>query len=248
MPVIAERKSFMVFRVPDHHMSAQSGVFASSVLLPGDPLRARMISDTYLADAVLVNETRGLYAYTGYYKGKHISVMGSGMGGSATANIAWVLYNLYDVKTIIRVGTAGGLHDSINVGDIVIGLGSSHNTNHHAKYQLNGTLAALASYDLLERAVSTARTMHLPFYVGNIFCCNHFYLEHPEDRKGFAKHGCLASDQETAVLYMTASASRRKALTIDTISNHVYKVGRVMSAKERQESCRPMIELALEIA
>jgi len=200
----------MAFKVPAFHISAQSGDFADTVLLPGDPLRARMISETYLDDAVMVNETRELYAYTGYYKGKRLSVMGSGMGGSATANTAWALFNLYDVNTIIRVGTAGGLQDSINVGDIVIGQGSSHNTNHHAQYQLNGTLAAIASYDLLERAVSMARAMQLPFHVGNIFCSNQFYLECPEDRKGFARHGCLASDQETAVLYMTASASMKK--------------------------------------
>lgn len=238
----------MELKAPTHHISAQPGEFARTVIFPGDPLRAKMISDTYFEKAQLVNEVRGLLAFTGFYKGKRISVMGSGMGGSSTANIAWTLYNLYGVESIIRVGTAGGLQNWINVGDIVIGQGSSHNTNYHAQYNLPGNLASLASYGLLSKAVKSARAMNLPFHVGDIFCSNQFYLDNPDDRKKFARMGCLASDQETAVLYMTATAAGRKALTIDTISNNVYKDGPSMTAYERQESCKPMIEIALEIA
>lgn len=239
----------MILKAPTHHISAQPGEFAQTVLLPGDPLRAKMIAETYFENAKCINEVRGLLAYTGYYEEKRISVMGSGMGGASAANISWTLFNLYDVEHIIRIGTAGAFQPWLNLYDIIIGQGSSHDTNYHGQYCLNGSLTPLASFDLLELAVAKAKEMELPFYVGDIFCSNQFYYEDPNHHKGFAKMGSLAVDQETAVLYMTAAAASKKAITIDTISDHVWeKEVTVMTAQERQDSCMPMIELALSMA
>jgi len=238
----------MSLKAPTHHISAQVGDFAKTVLFPGDPLRAKMIGETYLQDSECINQVRGLYAYTGYYNGQRVSVMGGGMGGSSTANITWTLFNLYDVDSIIRIGTAGAFQPWLSLFDIIIGQGSSHDTNYHAQYKLNGTLTTLGSFDLLEKTVAKAREMNLNFHVGDIFCSNQFYYEDPDHLKGFARMGCLGVDQETAVLYMTAAAAGKKALTIDTISDHVWGDKAKLSAEERQESCKPMIELALAVA
>lgn len=238
----------MALTAPTHHIAAQPGEFAKTVLLPGDPLRAKFIGENYLEDAKCINEIRGMYAYTGFYKGKRVSVMGGGMGGSSTANIVWTLYHLYDVQSVIRIGTAGGFQPYLELHDILIAQGSCHDTNYHAQYRLNGTFAPIASYDLLEKAVAQAKKMDLRYHVGNLLTSNSFYSESPDDKKEFAAMGCLGVDQETAVLYMTAAHAGRKALTIDTVSDHLWKDGKDMTAQERQDKCRPMMELALEIA
>jgi len=238
----------MAIKAPTHHIAALPGEFAKTVLMPGDPMRAKFIAENYLEDYKLINEIRCMYAYTGFYKGKRVSVMGGGMGGASTANHVWELYHLYDVETIIRVGTAGGFQPWLELYDIIIALCSCHDTSYHEQYKLGGTFAPLATFALVEKAVAKARDMGVSFHVGNLFTSNAFYSESPEDKKKFAQMGCLGVDQETAVLYMTAASAGKKALAIDTVSDHLWKESRDMTAQERQDNCRPMLEIALEIA
>jgi len=237
-------------KVPTHHITAEPGKFAKTVLMPGDPLRAKMIADTYFEDAVCVNETRGMLAYTGYYKGKRLSVMGSGMGTSSIANHAYTLYHGYEVDTIIRLGTCGGFQDYLELWDVIIAQASCYEPSYDAQYHFNGTFAPIADFGLLERAVTEASRQGVPFHVGNFLTTTAFYHANQDDKRIFAEMGCLGSDQEAATLYMTAAHAGRKALVIDTVVGHVWRVDdtRKLTALERQEACRPMVEIALEIA
>ncbi len=228
------------------HINLLSDVgFAKTVLMPGDPKRAEFIALNFLEDAVKVNEVRGINGFTGYYKGEKVSVMASGMGIPSIGIYSYELYSFYGVESIIRVGSAGAIKKEIPLRDIVIGMGACTNSNFASQYNLGGSFAPIADYDLLECTVKNARDMNLPYRVGNILSSDVFYDDSKTANDGWVKMGVLAVEMEAAGLYMNAARLGKRALAICTISdNLVTKEG--LSADERQTSFRDMITLALE--
>lgn len=229
------------------HNEAKLGDIAKTVLLPGDPLRAKFIADNYMEDVVCFNTVRNMLGFTGTYKGKRISVMGSGMGMPSMGIYSYELYTMYEVENIIRIGSAGGLSDDVKVHDIVIGMGASTNSNYASQYKLPGTLAPLADFGLLRRAVETAEREGIKVVVGNMLSSDTFYTDSASDNDLWKKMNILAVEMESAALYMNAARLGKKALAIFTISDHLY-TGESLSAKERQESFNDMMKIALEMA
>lgn len=229
------------------HNDAKLGDIAKTVLLPGDPLRAKFIADNYMEDVVCFNTVRNMLGFTGTYKGKRISVMGSGMGMPSMGIYSYELYTMYEVDNIIRIGSAGGLSDDVKVHDIVIGMGASTNSNYASQYKLPGTLAPLADFGLLRRAVEVAEREGIKVVVGNMLSSDTFYTDSAGDNDLWKKMNVLAVEMESAALYMNAARLGKKALAIFTISDHLY-TGESLSAKERQESFNDMMKIALEMA
>ena len=232
-------------KTPTPHISCNKGDFAPTVLMPGDPLRAKFIAETFLADAKLVNNVRGIHGYTGTYKGKAVSVMASGMGMPSMGIYSYELFNFYDVENIIRIGTAGAIDKDLHVKDIVIGMGACTNSAYAAQYNLPGTYAPIASFELLEKAVNQARKMKLNVKVGNVFTADIFYDDSPALIK-WQKMNVLAVEMEAAALYMNAARAGKNALCIVTISDCPF-TGEAASSDERQTSFTQMMELALAI-
>lgn len=232
--------------IPTPHITAQPGDFAETVLMPGDPLRAKFIAETFLDDAVLVNNVRGIHGYTGFYKGKRVSVMASGMGIPSIGIYSYELYNFYGVENIIRIGSAGAIDDSMELKDIAIGMGACTNSNYVDQYGLPGQFAPIADFDLLRKAVEKAEELNLNFKVGNIYSSDTFYDDQLR-LKEWQRMGVLAVEMEAAGLYMNALRAGKKALAICTISDKPF-TGEACSAEERQLSFTQMMELALEIA
>ncbi len=236
----------MMSNTPTPHISAKTGDFAQTVLMPGDPLRAKFIAETFFEDAVLVNNTRGVQGYTGNYKGKRVSVMASGMGMPSIGIYSHELFNFYDVKNIIRIGTAGVIRPDLKVRDIVIGQGACTNSNFGAQFGLPGTFAPICSYELLVKAVEAAKKIGVNPVVGNLYSSDTFY----DDSMGLSKWqkmGVLAVEMEAAALYMNAARTGKNALAICTISDNPF-TGEETTAQERQVSFTKMMEIALEIA
>lgn len=231
---------------PTLHNAARLGDIAATVLMPGDPLRAKFIAESFLADAKLVSDVRGIYAYTGGYKGKRVSVMASGMGASSMGIYSHELFEFYEVESIIRVGSAGGLHPSLKLGDVVIGLASSTDTGYAAQFDLPGVFAPSADFGLVERAVSYARANNISAVVGRLFSGEAFYYDDARLRR-WAAMGVLAVEMESAALYMNAARSGKKAVALCTISDMVF-TGEGCTTLERQESFSDMITMALEMA
>ena len=232
--------------IPTPHITAKQGDFAETVLMPGDPLRAKFIAETFLENAELVNNVRGIHGYTGYYNGKRVSVMASGMGMPSIGIYSYELYNFYDVKNIIRIGSAGAIHPDLKIMDIAIGMGACTNSNYVTQYGLPGNLAPIASFELLRKAVDTAEDMGLSFKVGNLYSSDTFYDD--MSRLGeWQRMGVLAVEMEAAALYMNAMRAGKNALAICTISDCPF-TGEASSAEERQNSFTQMMKLALEIA
>lgn len=232
--------------VPTPHISAKKGDFAQTVLMPGDPLRAKYIAEHYLDNAVLVNNVRGVQGYTGYYKGKRVSVMASGMGIPSIGIYSYELYNFYDVENIIRIGSAGAIHPELKVRNLVFGQGACTNSNYASQFGMPGTLAPICSYELLEKAVTKAKELGYIYKVGNLLSSDTFY----DDGAGSAvwgKMGVLAVEMESAALYLNAALANKKALCICTISDHLL-TGEALDSDERQNSFNEMMILALEIA
>jgi len=232
--------------IPTPHISAKKEDFAETVLMPGDPLRAKFIAENFLEDAVLVNNVRGVQGYTGYYKGKRVSVMASGMGMPSIGIYSYELYNFYDVKNIIRIGSAGAINADLKLRDIVIAQGACTNSNYAHQYGLPGTFAPIASYELLEKAVNCAKEKNFRYKVGNILSSDPFYDDGPGG-KAWTKMGVLAVEMEAAALYMNAARAGKNALCICTISDHLL-TGEELDSEARQTSFRQMMELALTIA
>ena len=222
-----------------------TGEFAKTVLMPGDPLRAKFIAENFLEDATLVNNVRGIQGYTGKYKGVPVSVMASGMGIPSISIYSYELFSFFGVENIIRVGSAGGMQPDIKIRDIVIGMGACTNSNFASQYGLNGTFAPIASYSLLEKAVCKAKEMKLNCHVGNLLSSDTFYSD--EGSEEWQKMGVMAVEMEAAGLYMNASRLNKNALAICTISDHLL-TGEETSAEERQSTFNDMITLALEVA
>ena len=222
-----------------------NGEFAKTVLMPGDPLRAKFIAENFLDDAKLVNNVRGIQGYTGKYKGVPVSVMASGMGIPSISIYSYELFSFFGVENIIRVGSAGGMQPDVKIRDIVIGMGACTNSNFASQYGLNGTFAPIATYSLLEKTVSKAKEMNLSYHVGNLLSSDTFYSD--EGSEGWQKMGVMAVEMEAAGLYMNAARLNKNALAICTISDHLL-TGEETSAEERQNTFNDMITLALEVA
>lgn len=233
--------------VPTPHISAQLGDFAETVLMPGDPLRSKFIAENFLEDAVLVNNVRGVQGYTGTYKGKRVSVMASGMGMPAIGIYAHELFNFYDVKNIIRVGTAGGLMPEIKVRDVVIGQAAVTNSNWAAQYGCGDVkVPAVASFDLLKKAEAAAKEIGVNPNIGLIFSSDVFY-DTTTDYDKLRDMGVMATEMESAALYMEAMRAGKNALCICTISDHLV-TGEVTTPEERQNTFTTMMKIALEAA
>ena len=238
---------------PTPHIKATPEDFGKTVLMPGDPLRAKYIADNFLEDAKLVNNVRGVQGHTGYYKGVKVSVMASGMGMPAIGIYSHELYNAFGVENIIRVGSAGSIQEHIKLYDLVIGQGACTDSNWAAQFHLPGTFAPIASYDLLSAAVEASKECGAVYHVGNISSSDCFYGDHvgvPEGLDsvyGLKKMGVLALEMEAAALYMNAARYGKRALCICTISDHVL-TGAETTPEERQNSFTKMMEVALEVA
>ncbi len=229
------------------HIMAKKGDFAKTVLMPGDPLRARFIAENFLENAVLVNDVRGIYGYTGYYKGKKVSVMASGMGQPSIGIYSYELYNFYDVENIIRVGSCGSFDKDLHVHDIIIAMGACTNGNYASQYRLPGTFCPIADYNLLEKAVNETKLKGVNFKVGNILSSDTFY-DDANSGLEWAKMGVLGVEMESAALYMNAARAGKFALCILTVSDSFIYPEENTTAKERETSFVNMIKIALEIA
>ena len=232
--------------IPTPHINAPAGAFADTVLMPGDPLRSRMIAEKFLENPVLVNNVRGVQGYTGTWHGKRVSVMASGMGCPSIGIYSYELFKFYDVENIIRIGSAGAMNEKVKVRDIVIGMSAYNNSSYTKQLGFEGDNAPCADFDLLEKAVNNARARKLNVHCGPLFTSEAFYGE-GEGTKVLQKLGVLAVEMEAAALYINAALTGKKALAICTISDHLL-TGESLSAEERQNSFLDMIELGLSLA
>ena len=232
--------------IPTPHNSANIDDFAKTVLMPGDPLRAKFIAENFLEDPVLVNGVRGINGYTGMYNGKIVSVMASGMGIPSIGIYSYELFNFYNVENIIRIGSAGAIADEVNLRDIVIGQGACTNSNYASQFNLPGTYAPIASYKLLKQAVDFAQDAGVNYKVGNLFSSDTFY-DDAASLSDWRKMGVLAVEMESAALYMNAARAGKNALCICTISDCPF-TGESCTAEERQNTFTDMMEIALKIA
>lgn len=233
--------------VPTPHISAQKGDFAKTVLMPGDPLRAKFIAETFLEEARLVNNVRGIGGYTGFYQGKRVSVMASGMGMPSMGIYSYELFRFYEVDHIIRIGTAGAIRADIKLRDVVAGMGACTNSSFAQQYQLPGDYAPIASYRMLKTAVDTAKQLGIDLIVGNLYSSDTFYDEREDVLLRWQKMGVLAIEMEAAALYMNAALTGKEALAICTISDCPL-TGESSSSEERQTSFTQMMEIALQTA
>lgn len=232
--------------VPTPHNAAKKGDIAKTVLMPGDPLRAKFIAENYLENPVCFNTVRNMFGYTGTYKGKEISVMGGGMGIPSIGIYSYELFNFYDVDSVIRIGSAGGLSSDIKLRDVVIAMGASTNSNYASQYKLPGTFAPIADFGLLRKAVEVAEEKGIKTVVGNVLSSDTFYDDNKEVNDLWKKMNVLCVEMEAAGLYMNAARAGKKALCILTISDHIY-TGEALPAEDRQTSFRDMMEIALEL-
>ncbi|WP_423185690.1 purine-nucleoside phosphorylase [Alishewanella sp. d11] len=226
------------------HINAPEGAFAETVLMPGDPLRAKHIAETFLEDAVCVNTVRNMFGYTGTYQGKPVSVLGSGMGVPSMSIYATELVKFYGVKNIIRIGSCGALPLDVKVRDVVIGMGASTDSMVNRNRVGGLDFAAIASFNLLEKAVAAARAKAINVKVGNVFTSDLFYNPSETLFDTLEKYGVLAVEMEAAGLYGVAAEYGINALAIFTVSDHI-RTGEALSAELRQTSFNEMVEVAL---
>ena len=236
------------------HINVQNEIgFGKTVLMPGDPLRAKFIAENFFENPVLVNNVRGVNGYTGYYKGVKVSVMASGMGMPAIGIYSHELFNFFGVENMIRVGSAGSIQENINLYDIVIAQGACTDSNFAHQFHLPGTFAPIASYELLSEAVKACEAAGATYHVGNVNSSDVFYGDHAEVPAGLdtlynqKKMGVMALEMEAAALYMNAARYGKRGLCICTISDHVLK-GVETSSEERQNSFTQMMKIALDVA
>ena len=236
------------------HINVQNEIgFGKTVLMPGDPLRAKFIAENFLENPVLVNNVRGVNGYTGYYKGVKVSVMASGMGMPAIGIYSHELFNFFDVENIIRVGSAGAIQENIHLYDIVIGQGACTDSNYAAQFHLPGQFAPIASWDLVREAAAAAEKAGATYHVGNLNSSDVFYGDHvgvPEGLDsvyGLKKMGVMALEMEAAALYMNAARYGKRGLSICTVSDHIL-TGEATTAEERQNAFTTMMTVALDVA
>ena len=232
---------------PTPHIKATPADFAPTVLMPGDPLRAKFVAENFLSNARLVNNVRGIGGYTGTYKGTPVSVMASGMGMPSIGIYSYELYNFFGVESIIRIGSAGGLADDIHLRDVVLGMGACTNSAYQAQYKLNGNFSPIADFGLLRAAVCECEALGVRYKVGNLLSSDIFYHADPDFNQGWYKMGVLAVEMEAAALYMNAAAAGKRALAICTISDHILR-GEALDADARQNTFTDMMQVALNVA
>ena len=234
---------------PTPHINAPAGAFAKTVLLPGDPKRAKLIAEKFLTDAVLVNDVRGVQGYTGYYKGKKVSVMASGMGMPSMGIYSYELFNAYDVENIIRVGSIGAIKDDVNLKDIVIATSASTNSNYGKNFHLDGIISGAASYKLVKKVDEVIEKMGLSSKAkfGQILSSDTFYTDEKENDLKWIKMGVIGVEMEGYSLYLNAARAGKKALCICAVSDNLVSHA-ILSAEDREKSVNDMILLALETA
>ncbi|MEK4427559.1 purine-nucleoside phosphorylase [Solibacillus sp. FSL K6-1523] len=228
------------------HIKPNGAEIAETILLPGDPLRAKFIAENFLENPVLFNEVRGMLGYTGEYKGKKVSVMGTGMGSPSMAIYSWELINIFGVKNLIRIGSCGAMQTDIKLYDIILAMGAATNSNFAHQYNLPGQFPITASFDLLEKAKKVADEKNYKVHVGNVLCSDVFYNADETATKKWAEMGILAEEMETTSLYLNAASAGAKALTILTVSDHMITHEQT-TQEERQTSFTKMMEIALDL-
>lgn len=229
------------------HIKSDDIKIAETILLPGDPLRAKYIAENYLEDVVQFNAVRNMFGYTGKYKGKEISVMGTGMGMPSMGIYSWELINVFGVKNLIRIGSCGAMQEELQLYDIIFGLGACTNSNYASQYDLPGTYAPIASWKLLEKAKKVADEKNIEVHIGNVLSSDIFYNDDKEAIKKWINMGVMAVEMEAAALYMNAARAGVNALCILTVSDHVLTMEET-TPEERQNSFTKMMEIALELA
>ncbi|MCQ2566340.1 MAG: purine-nucleoside phosphorylase [Clostridia bacterium] len=229
------------------HNSAEKGAFAKTVLMPGDPLRAKYVAENFLENPTLVNNVRGVRGYTGTWKGKAVSVMASGMGMPSMGIYSYELFAFYDVENIIRIGTTGSISEKLHVMDIFLAQAACTDSNWQSQYHLPGTFAPIADFGLIMKTVEQAKAARLNVNVGNVLSSDVFYYDDPDHAKPWQKMGIMALEMESAALYMNAARLGKKALTICTVTDHLL-TGEELPAEMRQNNLNQMITLALNVA
>lgn len=232
-------------KTPTPHIEAKFGEIAETVIMAGDPLRAKLMAERFLENPVQYNNVRGMLGFTGTYKGKRVSVQGHGMGIPSIGIYTYELYNFYGVKTIIRVGSAGAMHPDLHIGDLVIAMGACTNSNYASQYRLPGTFAPIADFDLARRAVEAAEKFGFRYKVGNVYSSDIFYDEY-SSLADWQKMGVLAVEMEAPALYMNAARSGNRALCICTISDSLV-TGEATTAEQRQTGFTNMMEVAFSL-
>ena len=230
-----------------HINSADKGQIAESILLPGDPLRAKYIAENFLTDAKQFNDVRNMFGYTGTYKGVPVSVMGTGMGMPSMGIYSWELMTEYGVENLIRIGTAGSFREDIKIGDVVLGIAASTDSNYIHAFNINGTYAPCASWELLKKAQKVGEELDLNVQAGNIVSCDVFYELEDGWWQRWAKMGVMAVEMEAAALYMNAAYNKKNALAMMTITDS-FLTGEKASVEFREKANSDMITMALEIA
>ena len=235
----------MSSRIPTPHINAPAGAFAETVLMPGDPLRAKFIADEYLENATLVNNIRSVHGYTGYYHDKKVSVMASGMGCPSIGIYSYELFNFYDVKNIIRIGSAGAISPKLKLKDIVIALSTYTDSGYISSFGFHGNAAPCCSYDLLSKAMEYSKILPCNVVCGPVFSSDAFYSDSSQ-MEVLSRLGVLAVEMEAAALYMNAARAGKNALAICSISDSLV-TGEELPAEERQIGFRNMMELGLSL-
>ena len=230
---------------PTPHIGAQFGEIAETVIMAGDPLRAKFMAENFLENPVQFNSVRGMLGFTGTHQGKRVSVMGHGMGIPSIGIYTYELYHFYGVKTIIRVGSAGSINSDLHVGDLCIAIGACTNSNYALQYQLPGTYAPIADFGLARAAADSCDRLGYRYKVGNVLSSDTFYTENAHNDKWMGM-GVLAIEMEAAALYMNAARSGNRALVILTISDHLL-TGEVTTAEERQNTFTHMMDVAFSL-
>jgi purine-nucleoside phosphorylase len=233
--------------VPTPHLSAKAGDYAKTVLMPGDPLRAKVVAEKYLKNFREVNSVRGMLGYTGEYGGVPVSVQGSGMGMPSIGIYSYELFNVYGVENIIRIGSAGSLNTNIVVGDIVMGLGAATDSDYAANFQLPGVFAPTASFELIKKAITASEKLGINLRAGVLLSTDVFYSDNGNALKDWAKMGALAVEMESAALYLNAARAGKNALCVCTISDTIF-TGKALSSEDREKTFTQMMELALGMA
>lgn len=232
-------------KTPTPHIGAQYGEIAETVIMAGDPLRAKFMAENFLENPKQFNNVRGMLGFTGTHQGKRVSVMGHGMGMPSLGIYTYELFNFYGVKTIVRVGSAGSINPDLHIGDLVIAMGACTNSNYASQYELPGTFAPIADFGLLRKAADSCEQIGVNYRVGNVFSSDVFYSDNAHNDK-WMQMGVLAVEMEVAALYMNAARSGNKALAICTISDHIL-TGEVTTAEERQKTFTKMMDVAFSL-
>ena len=230
---------------PTPHIGAERGEIAESVIMAGDPLRAKLMAERFLENPVQFNNVRGMLGFTGMHNGKRLSVMGHGMGIPSIGIYSYELFNFYDVQTIIRVGSAGSIHPELHLGDLCLAMGACTNSNYAIQYELPGTFAPIADFDLLRKAADACDRMGYHYKVGNVLSSDVFYCENAHNDR-WMNMGVLSVEMEATALYMNAARAGKRALTMLTISDNIL-TGDVMTAEERQTTFTNMMNVAFSI-